>query len=272
MNTKKENGNIQNKNNMKLIINLNENNRGIKFKRNLFIKQNDIYLLNLLKKKGVLEEVKILYSKNPIPKQPNKLPKIEKNHSKQLIQKILSVDKTTKNKEEKKNLDISLSLPLKSKSPKFENLLLKRNDSLNRDNCIQCIDNNNNMRQILFNINKRSYDNIIHINNINKRNDEKAKILNNFSNFSFQNLIKSQSSRNLKQSNIIKKLNNPLTHEDKLINKSVNNNLKSISIKKYMKQIHYDTPIYIYNEKGSQTLREEINPDSLHGFSSKGIH
>ena len=53
MNNEKDNGSHRPKNNMKLIINLNENNRGIKFKRNLFIKQNDIDLMNLLKKRGV---------------------------------------------------------------------------------------------------------------------------------------------------------------------------------------------------------------------------
>ena len=44
MNNEKDNGSHRAKNYMKLIINLNENNRGIKFKRNLFIKQNNYHL------------------------------------------------------------------------------------------------------------------------------------------------------------------------------------------------------------------------------------
>ena len=67
---------------------------------------------------------------------------------------------------------------MKYKSPKFENVLLKQNDSLNKDNCIQFLDNHNNMRDILFNINKRQYDNIVHINKTNQRNVDKPKIIN----------------------------------------------------------------------------------------------
>ena len=260
MNNEKDNGSHRAKNYMKLIINLNENNRGIKFKRNLFIKQNDIDLMNLLKKRGVLEEVKVLYSKNPFSKQKNKLPKIEHKAHKKQVQRVLNIEKV--NKEEKKHLD--MSLPLKYKSPKFENQLLKNNESLNRDNCIQCLNNhNNNMRQILFNVNKRPYDNVIHINNSHKRNIETTKIMNNFNHFSFQNLIKSQSSRNLKQPSIIRKLHNPLTNEDKVINKSVNNNIKAIKLKHYLKQIQYE-PLNQSNEKGSQTLREENNNDAIY--------
>ena len=216
--------------------------------------------MNLLKKRGVLEEVKVLYSKNPFSKQKNKLPKIEHKAHKKQVQRVLNIEKV--NKEEKKHFN--MSLPLKYKSPKFENQLLKNNESLNRDNCIQCLNNhNNNMRQILFNVNKRPYDNVIHINNSHKRNIETTKIMNNFNHFSFQNLIKSQSSRNLKQQSIIRKLHNPLTNEDKVINKSVNNNIKAINLKHYLKQIQYE-PLNQSNEKGSQTLREENNNDAIY--------
>ena len=261
MNNEKDNGSHRQKNNMKLIINLNENNRGIKFKRNLFIKQNDIDLMNLLKKRGVLEEVKVFYSKNPLSKSKKRLPKIDRKVHKKPVQRVLNIEKRNRNKEEQKHLD--MSLPLKYKSPKFENQLLKNNESLNRDNCIQCLNNHNNMRQILFNVNKKPYDNVIHINNINKRNIETTKVMNNFNNFSFQNLIKSQSSRNLKQPSIIRKLNNPLANEDKIINKSVNSNIKGINLKHYLKQIQYEPPNQC-NEKGSQTLREDNNHDEIY--------
>ena len=145
MNNEKDNSSHRAKNYMKLIINLNENNRGIKFKRNLFIKQNDIDLMNLLKKRGVLEEVKVLDSQNPFSKQKNKLPKIEHKAHKKQVQRVLNIEKV--NKEEKKHFN--MSLPLKYKSPKFENQLLKNNESLNRDNCIQCLNNHNNNKIII---------------------------------------------------------------------------------------------------------------------------
>lgn len=64
MNNEKDNGSHRTKNNMKLIINLNENNRGIKFKRNLFIKQNDIDLMNLLKKRSIRRSQSFLFKES----------------------------------------------------------------------------------------------------------------------------------------------------------------------------------------------------------------
>ena len=46
---------------MKLEIELNHQDRGIRFKNNLFIKRKDIDILNLLSKKGKLDQLKILY-------------------------------------------------------------------------------------------------------------------------------------------------------------------------------------------------------------------
>lgn len=64
---------------MKLEIELNHQDRGIRFKNNLFIKKKDIDILNLLSKKGKLDQLKILYPTYKHKKQV--LPKINKSKS-----------------------------------------------------------------------------------------------------------------------------------------------------------------------------------------------
>lgn len=312
--------------NMKLTINLNQQDKGVRFKRNLFIKRKDIELMDLLKKRGILEEVTIAYPKKPksIPKKID-FPISNRNKNNSVIfRKLLLSNSPNENgngtKFQKigenfnhKSIDYSVNLKYSRQSPIFDNQFIRRhyNNSKEKNNDAPLKNEDKerkNIRQMIYNLQPKKFQNIIHLNinnnyhnnsiynNSNKKPKKLSQNLLNDNNIihsqSFSTLIKSQSSRNLKQNTIFSSINLAkvqTSHDDhtlKSLNRSnlVTHKISDKNIKfLYFNNTPYNNNVNIHennnstqndNNKGIQTFEEVEQTEKnccIRRIKSKGI-
>lgn len=302
--------------NMKLTINLNQQDKGLRFKRNLFIKRKDIELMDLLKKRGILEEVTISYPKKPksITKKIG-FPLSNRNKNNSVIFRKLLLSNSQNENENgtrsqkigdnyiHKSIDYSFNLKNSRQLPIFDNQFIRRyyNNSKNKDKHFpknEVIERQN-IRQMIFNLQPKKYQNIININinnnsHSNSISNKKPKklsqnMLNNnniIHSQSFSTLIKSQSSRNLKQNSIFSSINLgkiQTSHEDQTLSLNRSNLVcQSISDKNnnylYCNGTPYNNIVDIQennsthddNNKGIQTLEEVGQNIYVKSIKSKG--